>query len=483
MRNYKMLCIAILLPILVGCTRCADKATASPNRLQEMPIKVSTEYPSYFETAEGKPWIPISTNFLPADGLGDDSDTDEIMFIENYFKKFSANGGNSLRIWISTSFLEVEDRKEGVYNPKKFERIDKLLALAKKYNLLIKFTLQHIRTISDASSPSKGWANSKALATRFTSIQEYVNTPAGRNSYLNRTRALAEKYRDNPQIYGWELWNEMNAVTWDDWEDFTQQMLDSVKVIFPHHLVTQTLGSLDCPKAERTYEEMFTYKKNEFVSLHRYLDPGDEWGQYSQVKGDIDTLVSTLMNFAKSHVSDRPIIYNEVGAVEGSHAGPSKLYPLDKEGILLHDMVFAPFFCGAAGSGSMWHWDHYILKNDLWQPFKSFSHAVKGLDPIKERLENTTFEVNGVRCYALTGRAQTIIWCRDSGNNWHTELVQNILPPEKTAVVIEQMKYLGKQYHTVQYFDPWKDQWTNPASVSDKVNVPAFKRSIVIVLK
>lgn len=477
--SYMLIGVAV---VFVACTQNRDELPETDGLL-ERPVRISTVYPRYFETDEQQTWIPISTNFLPADGLGGEDDADEMRFIENYFKNFSANGGNSLRIWISTSFLEIEDEEEGRYNPKKFERIDKLLGLAEKYNLLIKFTLQHIRTISPVSTPSKDWANSKALATKFKDINEYVNTPAGRRSYLNRARALGERYRNNKQIYAWELWNEMNAVTWDDWEDFTRQMLDSVKTIFPCHLVTQTLGSLDCIKAEETYKKMFSFGNNEFVSLHRYLDPGDEWGQYSYVKGDIDTLVSTLMDFAKTYVKDRPIIYNEVGAVEGSHAGPSKLYPLDKEGILIHDMVFAPFFCGAAGCGSMWHWDHYILKNELWQHFKSFSRAVEGLNPVKEKFESFTFESDGVRCYGLKGKEKTVIWCRDTANNWKTELEQGIPAKEKIGWILNVDKKIGIPYKYVRFYNPWNDLRTEPQTIDKYVIVPSFKRSLVILLQ
>ncbi len=485
MSFYKRLCMliqVIIIAVLTACTQNQETASQK-DPAEEGPVRISTACPRYFETDRGEAWIPISTNFLPADGLGGTDDTDEFRFIENYFKNFSANGGNSLRIWISTSFLEIEDEEEGKYNPDKFKRIDKLLGLAEKYNLLIKFTLQHIRTVSQVSEPSKEWANSKALASRFNDINEYVNTPEGRRSYLSRARALGERYRNNKQIYAWELWNEMNAVTWDDWEDFTYQMLDSVKAIFPNHLVTQTLGSLDCPKAEETYKKMFPFSNNEFVSLHRYLDPGDEWGQYAQVKGSIDTLVSTLMDFAKTYIKDRPIVYNEVGAVEGSHAGPSKLYPLDKEGVLIHDMVFAPFFCGAAGCGVMWHWDHYILKNELWRHFKSFARAVEGLDPVKERFESFAFEWDGVRCYGLKGQTKTVIWCRDTANNWKTELEQHIPAEEKTGWLLDLDKNVGAHYASVRFYNPWEDAFTVSEPVRNPIAVPPFKRSVVIILQ
>jgi hypothetical protein len=50
--------------------------------------------------------------------------------VESYFKNFSENGDNAMRIWISSPFLEIEDRKQGEYSSVKFERIDKILELA-----------------------------------------------------------------------------------------------------------------------------------------------------------------------------------------------------------------------------------------------------------------------------------------------------------------------------------------------------------------
>jgi hypothetical protein len=61
------------------------------------------------------------------------------------------------------------------------------------------------------------------------------------------------------------------------------------------------------------------------------------------------------------------------------------LYAVDKDGSLLHDLLFAPFFAGAAGPGQAWHWDHYIDKNDLWYHFARFNEAIKDIDPVQEK--------------------------------------------------------------------------------------------------
>jgi hypothetical protein len=447
----------------------------------DRPINISKAYPKYFENAKGETWIPIMTNYLPAQDGNSADDTYEFTLMESYFKKFSSNGGNAMRIWISDHFLEIEDAEEGKYNPSKFNRIDKLLDLAEKYGIYIKFTLQHIRSI--ANSSSNEWSNSRSLAATFKNIDEYVTTRKGIHSYLNRARALAGKYKNNKQIYAWELWNEMDAVPNNTWPAFTREVLDSVKQIFPNHLVVQTLGSLHSYSAENAYKKLFTYNSNDFVSIHRYLDLGTDWGQYTYTKGDIDTLVSTAVHFVQTYIQDRPIIVNEIGAVEPNHAGPFAYYSNDREGILIHDMIFAPFFCGAAGSGGMWHWDHYIYPNDLWYHFQRFKNAITDIDPVKEKFENFTFESNGVRCFGLKGQTKTIIWGRDTGCNWRTELEQGITPQPKTDLSFIVEDAVKTKYTSAKVYLPWEDSWHNLTLTNGRIDVPTFTRSVIIVLQ
>ena len=462
---------------LWNCEVISVKAE-SANNLQ--PVKVSEKYSHYFESADGSTWIPVQINYLPPNfGNSEGRNAPEFTVIEDYFKKFSENGGNAMRIWISTPFLEIEDKTEGQYDPVKFERIDRLLELAKQYNIRIKFTLHHVRKILPNI---KNWDNSQSLATAFNNIEEYINTPQGRDSYLRRAKALAERYKDNQQIFGWELWNEINAVSWDDWEDFTKYMLEQVKPLFPNHLITQTLGSLDSYRAEDAYRKLFTYTDNAFVSLHRYQDPGDKWQQYSFVKGTIDTLESSAVNFAQKYVNDRPIVLNETGAVEASHTAPSKYYAIDRQGVLIHDMIFAPFFCGAAGSGSMWHWDSYVYKNNLWYHFKRFNNAIAGIDPVKEQMKPFTAEIDGVRCFGLKGNTKTIVWCRDTANNWETELNQGITPLSKTHWSFQTKQMVSDAFSSVRFYDPWADSWSEGSINNGQISAPSFMRSMVIVL-
>ena len=391
-----------------------------------------------------------------------------------------------MRIWISTEFLEIEDQREGKYNPEKLTRIEQLLQLAEKYHIYIKITLHHLRTIAHNTSPEASWCNSRALATKFKNVSEYVSTKKGKKSYLKRLKVLAQKCQNHPYVYGWELWNEMDsAVPEAEWLPFTKEMLGKVKKLCPEQLVTQTLGSMHASYMDDYYKKLAAITNNEFLSIHRYLDEGDKWQQYPIVKGAVSALATdaVAMGLAFTKNDPKPVIINEIGAVNPNHAGPSSLYPKDTEGILLHDFIFAPFFGGSAGSGNTWHWDHYIEPNQLWYHFGRFKNAIEGIDPVKEAMQPFYFKRNTVACYGLKGKTKTILWCRDLTNNWKTELREGRPAQMKRDFEIP-LNLINIKYTHYSVYDPWTDKWERHMPMYDgKALIPAFKRSIVVVLE
>ena len=470
----------MLISAIVFCTNCKTiKQTGANNKV----IRISSQNTAYFETSKGETWVPVMINYIVP---FDQDETKALATIESYFSNFSRNGGNSMRIWISSPFLEIEDEKAGQYSQVKFNRIDKVLQFAKQYKIRIKFTLQHIRTIS-SGTVRQPWANSKVLHVDnggpFKNIKEYINTGEGKKYYIKRARALSDRYRNNEQIFGWELWNEMDAVDATDWKPFTAEILDSVKALFPLHLVTQTLGSLHSEDAARRYEQYFALQNNPYVSLHRYIDPGKDWQQYDNVTLPVDSLVYDAIQFARNKVSDRPIVLNEIGAVEANHAGPSKLYTVDTAGVIIHDMIFAPFFCGAAGTGGMWHWDSYVQRQNLWYHYQRFQHAIQGIDPAKEQFIPYSFKKQGVNAYGLRGKSQTIIWCRSDENNWKSELQDKIPPKLKTNFSLPLAEAGRTNANSARVYDPWKDEWTTIPIENGSVVLPSFLRSLVVIIK
>ena len=84
---------------------------------------------------------------------------------------------------------------------------------------------------------------------------------------------------------------------------------------------------MHAPYMDDYYKKLAAIPNNDFLSIHRYLDEGDKWQQYPVVKGAIDSLVSNAVNIGLEFTKEnpKPIVINEIGAVQPNHAGPSAL--------------------------------------------------------------------------------------------------------------------------------------------------------------
>ena len=167
----------------------------------------------------------------------------------------------------------------------------------------------------------------------------------------------------------------------------------------------------------------------------------------------------------------KPILLAESGAVEPRHSGPFKLYQKDQAGIILHDVLFAPFFAGAAGPGHIWHWDVYVDRMNLWHHFARFAKAVEGIDPAAERFQPAVVEHPRLRILALKGQTMLLAWCRDSQNTWQSELADGRPPQPIEGATIDLKAALEKASpRSATAYDPWENRfdrscaWREPRS-------------------
>jgi len=171
----------------------------------------------------------------------------------------------------------------------------------------------------------------------------------------------------------------------------------------------------------------------------------------------------------------------------------------DTEGILLHDVIWAPFMSGAAGTGQIWHWDHYVQANDLWWQFDRFAEATAGIDPPAEAFEPLMLEHPRLRVYVLRGARTVLIWCRDRANDWAAELRDGVPPELLTGVHLDlaapvwhwqrrprpdlvPLLVPGRRW-TARAYDPWTNAWTRVAVDDAPLALPPFRRSIVLRLE
>jgi hypothetical protein len=458
-------------------------------RADESFVRVSPRDNRYFELSNGKPYIPIGLNMIAPPGR---DEKQALATMEDWMQKLSANGGSYIRLWLSNPFFDVESTKSGVYDEEKAKRIDAVLALARKYNIRVKMTLEHFRHLGDGSQP---WAakpiHHVSRGGPAKDIVDFFASPASREQFKKKLDWYAKRYGDDPTIFAWELWNEFDAVQemWrpERWQqgglalDWTQVMLDALHQRFPKNLAVQNLGSFDNERKTDIYRTFCLIRGNDVAQVHRYLDLG---AKLELCHGPMDVLAADAVTTLLSFNSGKPVVLAESGAVEPSHSGPFKLYEQDKAGVLLHDILFAPFFAGAAGSGQCWHWDSYVAKNDLWQHFGRFAQAVKDIDPPAEHFRPIRIEHPRLRIYALAGQRTLLAWCRDSENTWKAELADGKAPEllKDQSITLPQ-DLAPKQGATVRFYDPWTNAWSQGKIDAGKLSLPPFRRSMVFRLE
>ena len=442
-------------------------------------VRVSPRDRRYFELSDGSPYVPIGLNMVAPYG---DTEEEALARMEQWIQSLSENGGNYIRIWLSHNFFDVEHDKSGLYDEEKAKRIDAVLDMARRHNIRVKMTIEHFRHFF---RETQRWAakpiHHVSQGGPAKDVDDFFQGERSREQFRKKLDWYAERYGDDPAIFAWELWNEMDTVSGKGYMEWTEEMLAELKKRFPKNMVTQSLGSFDHDSKRDRYRRLCLMKDNDFANVHRYLDLG---ASLDVCKGPVDILAVDAVREMQAFTQDKPILLAESGAVEPSHTGPFKLYKKDRAGIILHDITFAPFFAGAAGTGQNWHWDQYVAPMNLWFQFGRFAEATRGIDPPAENFEPIEIDHPRLRIYALKGKHTLLAWCRDKQNTWQTELAEGKTPAVVNNAVIvlpDSGEDLSKA--DVSFYDPWKNKWVQGEADGNRISLPDFSRSLVVRMR
>lgn len=454
----------------------------------DTPVCVSPRDSHYLELGDGTPFVPIGLNLIAPDARID-AERQGLASFEEWCRLLAASRGNFIRVWMSHAFWDVEHARSGEYDDNKAQRLKALLDIARRNGLRVKLCIEHFRSLDPAFRQIWGQKllhrsdrGGPALETA-----DFFTGERSRAQFKRKLAWLASRFGDDPVIFGWELWNEVNAVQAKPtaFIPWTEEMLAELHRLFPRTLAMQSLGSFDRDNQTALYRQHSLLPGNDLAQVHRYLDLG---AQLEVCRGPVDILAADAVRQLLAWNPGKPVLLAESGAVEPSHTGPFKLYAADSDGVILHDVLFAPFFSGAAGPGHCWHWNHYVDRNRLWHHFARFATAVEGLDPAGEALRPLHWEEGGLRIYALAGRTQTLLWCRDAGSSWLSELAEHRPAATLSGKTIDLFRLSvppsGGASGTglsIRFYDPWQDRWqAPPQNDGSLMRLPDFRRSLVV---
>lgn len=394
-------------------------------------IKPSEKDPRYFSYTNGKGYFPIGVNICfprqyPVSNNSEFGSKDEVCYLglrqyERWFKKFTENGIDLVRLWLGHHYFTPDTLDAEVLDYAQFSKIDAIIDLAKKYGLKLKLTFEHFRyTNHNDSGAGHGLTQLFNKPIRLngeycSSINEWTTEEKWKKAWLNKVHEFAKRYAGDTEIFAFELWNEMNCLP--NTNEWNSDMLPRVKSFFPDNMVINSLGSMDSESAAKDYAT-FPWHLSDARQYHRYLDQGAKL-----TDAGINPIETVLGGAKRMGVGGSPLILAETGGVNNCHVGEFKHYSADDRGMILVDCVYTPVFSGLASCGHIWHWDHrYIESKNLHKYFAPIKKLTKDIDFTKENFEVLNLSDDDVYLLILKGKNVALGFIRNKEDCW-----QNVL--------------------------------------------------------
>lgn len=424
-------------------------------------IKVSENDKRYFEYSDGSSFVPIGINmvypttYMVSDG-SEFGQTTKISYIglnqyRSWFKKASENGVNVARVWLGHEYFSPDTENAYEYDLIQFSKIDRIVELAKEYNIYLKLTFDNFRQFNYNNGPEGGGYG--AFIFKLFNKRLYLNNERCENMedwltyekyadiWLSKINELAKRYSGDVCIYTVEIWNEMNTVSapFEKILKWNKTYLPKVKALFPHNMLTNSLGSLATEWEKKHYID-FCWDMTDFEQMHRYLDQGASF----EVCGENPIeFISDGLSMLKD--GKQPIIVSETGAVDMNHSGPFKYYSADDDGLIFADCVYTPFFCESAGCGQIWHWDsRYVEAKSLYKMFKPFKTLTEDIDVVSENFVAKDLSNDKAYILLLESDNNVLGYIRNKTSDW-SKLLRDIKEVEdisELSIAIEGLKEL-----------------------------------------
>ncbi|MBU0655975.1 MAG: cellulase family glycosylhydrolase [Gammaproteobacteria bacterium] len=191
---------------------------------------------------------------------------------ESSFQEISSLGFNTVRLMMS--FVVFEDNANpGVYKEEGWAWLDRNIQWAKKHNL---------RLLLDMHEPPGGTQLPNKLSL----------TPASQKRLEDLWVAIAQRYRNEPTVLGFDLINEPYI---PDWFAYAPQLISKIRAVDPNHLVfiEQSYHPADLGNNSKLYVLPFP---NIVYDIHYYDTFASSDNGTTPYKGSVAKFKSELVN-------------------------------------------------------------------------------------------------------------------------------------------------------------------------------------------
>ncbi|CAG8677427.1 4477_t:CDS:2 [Funneliformis caledonium] len=309
-----------------------------------------------------KSYYIIGANYWQAMNLGASEGGNKSRVLKD-LKILKENGINCVRIMAGSEGPEGEPYRmypalmnsPGDYNENVFQGLDWFLAQLNQFNMTVIMTLSNYWHWSGGFAQYVNWADpSKSIpyppdyssferyAARFYSDSTIYSTTqayylAHIKSVITRKNTITgQLYKDDPNIFAWELVNEPQAINvGDNSHDIVFKWIDDtakfIKDLDANHLIST--GS-EGKNGKDWFITMHKSPHVDFTSAHVWVE---NWGYYNSDDSSLENYQKAetfMLNFLQN-VSDwstqtlkKPLLVGEYGMARDAWSGVSKYSPL-----------------------------------------------------------------------------------------------------------------------------------------------------------
>jgi hypothetical protein len=340
-------------------------------------VRISPDSPRYFVFENGESYFPLGENLGWVSGNNGPS----LAVWTGYLDECREAGINWIRIWMcSWGRTELVWKANGryyfgleKYSLENARMIDGIFRAAEERGIYIQWVINHHGQYSSSTNPIWNENPYNAANGSFLHSPDAFFTDAeAKRRYRDRLRYLIARWGYSTHLLAWEFWNEVdltsnfNFSNVKSWHEEMAEYLDSADPY--RHLKTTSTAS--------DYPAIYTIQGLDYLQSHAY------------VNNVIDKTIQKSELVAREH-PDKPHFFGEMSY---DASGPNRD---DRDGVILHNQLWASVHGWDSGAAMTWWWDNWIRPYNLYPHFLNLSRYIAGIDWAKEQMTPIPVQVEG----------------------------------------------------------------------------------------
>ena len=207
------------------------------------------------------------------------------------------------------------EAQPGYLDPTMLDRFDRMIEFARENDLRLIPTLL------------VGWMSGTCFEPPHLRGRNIFTDPSMLHYQIVYMRAMADRYKDEPVIYAWDLGNEQNCfqpcASRDAAWTWTCSLTGALKLHDPNHLVTSGMHSLaHCRLEDHAWMIQDVAEHCDFTTVHPY--PGFFEECHEELTHPRTTYLPAWQNRLYEGVGGKPVMCQEFGSLGGSAAREDK---------------------------------------------------------------------------------------------------------------------------------------------------------------